>query len=267
MTVCVGAICQDKAAIVVASDRMVTTSMPPIEFEHTKRKIYDITNNCIALTAGNALIPIEIIPKIRAILTKTSMISQIAQNAKDIYQALRAQRAEELFMRPRAISKEIFYSRGASIFPPDLFRAIDHEFSTYNFNFDILLAGIDHEAHLYGITNPGIANCYDTISFHAIGIGYLHAVQVFIAHDYKVSYTVEEAVNIVYAAKKAAESAPGVGLETDISIITSNGINNLGRDVIEELSKIYYEVKKTPADEMKEKSIKLKKMLEKGGQK
>ena len=85
----------------------------------------------------------------------------------------------------------------------------------------------------------------------------------FIAHNYKTSYDIEEAVSIVYAAKKAAEAAPGVGQETDICIITQEGIINLLPEMIAELSKIYNEVRKAPVEEIKEKSKRLKDLLKK----
>lgn len=204
MTVCVGAICNEGDTVIVASDRMMTATMPPIKFEHTKPKIFPISNSCVALTAGNALLPVEIIPQIKALLTKASSIPQIAEQTKNIYQLLRAKHAEDIFLLPRTITKEVFYSRGAAIFPPDLFNAIDRDFTFFNFGFDLMIAGVDQEAHLYGITNPGFASCYDSISFHAIGIGHLHAIQVFIAHKYKTSYDIEEAVSVVYAAKKSS---------------------------------------------------------------
>lgn len=263
MTVCVGAICQDNNVAVVASDRMVTTSMPPIEFEHTKQKIFQISPNCISLTAGNALRPVELIPKLKTILTKIPPISQVAEKTKELYQILRSNQAEDIFLRPRTISKEIFYSRGASFLPPDLFRAIDRDFTSFNYGLDILIAGVDNKAHLYGVSNPGIVNCYDTIGFHAIGIGFLHAIQIFIASSFKTSYNIDEAISIVYAAKRAAEAAPGVGQETDICLVTREQIVDLPEDIIKELANIYDEVRKTPSEEIKEKSQKLHALLTK----
>lgn len=263
MTVCIGAICQNQDVVVVASDRMVTTNMPPIEFEHTKQKIFEVSPNCVLLTAGNALKPVELIPKLKIVLSKKPSLSEISEQTKNLYQALRAAQAEDIFLRPRTISKEIFYSRGASFIPPDLFRAIDRDFTMFNYGLDILVAGVDNEAHLYGVSNPGIANCYDTIGFHAIGIGSLHAIQTFIANGFKTSYNVDEAISIVYEAKRAAEAAPGVGQKTDICLITRDQILQLPGEIIKELAKIYDEVKKSPAEAIKEKSQKLHDLLNK----
>lgn len=63
--------------------------------------------------------------------------------------------------------------------------------------------------------------------------------------------------------KKAAEAAPGVGQETDICIITQDSIINLVPEMIDELSNIYNEVRKSPVEEIKEKSKRLKTLLKK----
>jgi hypothetical protein len=264
MTVCVGAICEDGNTAVLASDRMVTSSFPPIEFEHTKRKIFPLTEYTVALTSGNALKPIKIIPKIKTSLGKNPDVESIAEKAKELYQFLRAEEAEELLFKPRTISKEVFYTRGAGLFPADLFNMIDHEFVRYDYGLELLLVGTDSlGAHIYSIRNPGIADCFDTLGFHAIGVGYLHAIQVFIAHGYKTSYNIEEAINIVYAAKKAAEVAPGVGKETDISLITEGKVIDIDPEIISELSTIYDEARKSPIQEIKEKSDRLKSLISK----
>jgi len=262
MTVCIGAICDDGHTAIIASDRMVTSNYPPIKFEHTRRKIFHLTDYCAALTAGDALKPISIIPKVKAFLGKNPSIESIAEDAKKHYQVLRAEKAEEFFLNPRTITKEVFYTKGAGIFPPDLFNLIDSQFIRFDFGLDLLIVGVDElGAHIYTVRNPGTIDCFNTLGFHAIGVGELHAVQVFIAHRYNKSYTMSEAINIVYAAKKAAEVAPGVGRETDIALIVKSHILNVEPETIKELSKIYSAVTKTPLDEMREKSVKLDKLM------
>jgi 20S proteasome alpha/beta subunit len=265
MTVCIGALCNNGETVIIASDRMVTGNYPPVEFEHTKQKTYQITKQCVMLTAGDALKPIEIILPIKGALfnQKKTTIEFITEKTKELYQKLRAEMAENLYLKPRTITKEVFYNRGIGLFPPDLFRIIDSQFTNYNLRLDLIIAGIDDQgAHVYSVIHPGVKNCYDTIGFHAIGIGQLHSIQTFIAHQYTNSYNLVEALNIVYAAKKAAEVAPGVGNETDISIIDSKfGIVKLTDNIVKELSKIYEEVKVPIKKDLEDKRKKLHKLL------
>lgn len=60
MTICIGAICDNKSKVIVASDRMITASYPPVEFEHGIPKMEKISNTCVALTAGSALAHTEL---------------------------------------------------------------------------------------------------------------------------------------------------------------------------------------------------------------
>lgn len=55
MTICIGAICDEGKKAVATSDRMITITMPPIEYEHAVPKISKISKSCIALTSGSAL--------------------------------------------------------------------------------------------------------------------------------------------------------------------------------------------------------------------
>lgn len=267
MTVCIGAICDDGNTAIVASDRMVTGSYPPIEFEHTQSKIYSLTEYCVALTAGNALKPVEIIQKTIALARETKKppdMETLANRMKGLYQALRAMEAEDVFLRPRTMTVELFYREGTRLLPPDVFAVIDSQFYRYDFGLELLVVGTDFRgAHIYTVRNPGLVDRFDSLGFHAIGVGALHAIQCFIARRYKISYNLEEAVNIVYAAKKVSEVAPGVGRETDIDLIFSDGIVPVDPEIIEELSRIYQKVRKPVTDEIRESSELLKTLLEK----
>lgn len=164
MTVCIGAICNDGGTAILASDRMVTGQYPPIEFEHTRPKIYNLTKSCAALSAGNALKPIEIIAKTKSLLEemgKPPNIELIVEKMKEVYQFLRANEAEESILKPRTMTTELFYTRGISVLPPDLFNVIDNEFARYNFGIELLVVGVDSSAHIHSIVNPGLVNCYD----------------------------------------------------------------------------------------------------------
>jgi len=237
--------------------------MPPIEFEHTKQKIFPLSSTCVALTAGNALRPIEIIPRIQATIAKNSGTAEIANNAKNIYQVLRADHAEDAILKPRSITKEIFYTQGANIFPVGLFQAIDNDFALYRYNLNLLITGVDGGGgHIFSVSDPGVCHCFDSIGFHATGVGDLHATQVFIAHRYKISYSINEAINIVYAAKKAAEVAPGVGSATDMLIINQNEVAQLHDEVMSEIENIYSTESISPIDQITNKTTRLNKFIE-----
>jgi len=246
VTVCIGAICENGEAAVVASDRMVTSQYPPIEFEHTKSKIYHLSGYCIAMPAGDALKPIEVIPKsITAIgdQRRSPPIEQVVDIVKSWYQFRRMANAEERILKPRTINSQTFYERGIAIFPRDIFGFLDQELANFNYGLELLIAGLDSDgAHIYHIFNPGMSSCYDTIGFHAIGVGQLHAFQTVIAHRYSVSCNLMDCLNVVYVAKKASEVAPGVGKETDMAMIKDGQIIPITPEMVIALDNTYNEV-------------------------
>jgi 20S proteasome alpha/beta subunit len=65
MTICIASVCEKKY-VIVAADRMITVTLPNIEYEQTTPKITQITNNCVAATAGSALAYTPIFREARA---------------------------------------------------------------------------------------------------------------------------------------------------------------------------------------------------------
>ncbi len=266
MTVCIAAICENRRLAIVASDRMLTISYPPVKFDHTESKIFPVNSHCLALFAGEGLKAPELISKIRASLVGNPSTQMVVDVTKELYQASRIEEAEELFLIPRTIDRNDLYRRGINI-PADLFNLIDRQLSEHDYGLELLISGCDDSgAHVYSVRNPGVADCFDLLGFTAIGVGYLYAMQVFIAHSYKVSFNTVEALNIVFAAKKAAEVAPGVGQGTDLALISENGFEFLDSVTLDELCKIYDETKPSPFEEIKKKSDRLIQLLQKRSQ-
>ena len=57
-----------------------------------------------------------------------------------------------------------------------------------------------------------------------------------------------ETVFRVYASKRRAEAAPGVGLDTDMAVISAAGIHGLTDEELEQLRKIYEEFQSATTD-------------------
>lgn len=267
MTICVSAICNGGEHAVVATDRMITASFPPIKFEHTRPKIHKLCEYCVVMTAGDALRPMEVIPKSTAVVADQKnppLVDAIVDIVKNWYQFHRMARAEELFLKPRTIDAKTFYSQGSTIFPRDVFGYLDETFTSFDYGLDMLLAGVDSKgAHIYSIHNPGVSNCYDTLGFHAIGIGQMYAVQAFIARRYDLSCDLAECLQVVYAAKKTAEAAPGVGTDTDVSILGGDTVHSLDQSFVKNLENIYTKVTKPRGTEIKKAIEMLNKAIEK----
>jgi len=247
MTVCIAAINQEDKLIAFATDRMVTATFPPIEFEHSLPKSTPINDYCIALSAGDALIGKEIFDAVKQTAGETGRsIAQIAEHTKEIYQRKRLQILEAMHLRSRGLNHKIFIEAGSKILPPQMYAQIDHAFATFMLQVEAIITGIDESGpSIYGIRNPGLVVCYNSIGFHAIGTGSMHAL-VSLIETYNPKSSEVETMYSVFRAKKIAEVAPGVGHETDI------GIGNINRkikffskntEIIKKFNELYKEEK------------------------
>jgi hypothetical protein len=66
-------------------------------------------------------------------------------------------------------------------------------------------------------------------------------MQSMIGFAHTATAELKETVFRVYASKRRAETAPGVGNDTDVWIVRASGVRVLDQDVIEELAELYKE--------------------------
>ena len=256
MTVCLGALCvgadgTDASAVVVASDRMVTMG-GITEFEHEVPKVTQIGDRIVALAAGDALRGAQLINELRRdVHHGAQQLQNVAATAAALYAALRRQQIESEILSPRGITMQQFYQGLQQAMLPQLVINIDNLIGTFNYNLEVLIAGADDSgAHLYAITNPGGSyNDFQPIGYAAIGSGALHAVQSLIGMRQTPLRSLHETVFNVYASKRRAEAAPGVGRETDVVIIQANAITRVEQPVLQQLDTLYQEYQR-PVEEM-----------------
>jgi 20S proteasome alpha/beta subunit len=103
----------------------------------------------------------------------------------------------------------------------------------------ILLAGVDSEARIYYICDPGTYSSYDEIGFFCPGMGKEQAESTFVWYDFSPEQKLSEVLFIAFEAKKRAKAAGSVGKMTDGWIIDKGGCHAIARETIDELEKIY----------------------------
>lgn len=77
------------------------------------------------------------------------------------------------------------------------------------------------------------------MGFAAIGIGAWHAKSGLMQAGYHNSLAFAPALAAAFAAKRSAQVAPGVGVNTDIHIITKNGFFRLWPEVDQKVHNLY----------------------------
>lgn len=254
MTVCIAALCNNAKSIIVVSDRMITATYPPVEFEHGIPKLEIICPSCVVLTAGDALAHADLCRNVREAISSISRprTAQITEQVRRGYITQRLEAIEQLFFAPRGWALQDFYGRLIGALPTDLAVTIDNQIATYDYGLTIIIAGVDtDQAHIYGLRHPGMVDCYDSIGYHAIGIGSIHAISSLIANGYLPTTGVKMAIYLVYEAKRNAESAPGVGKDTDMAILRESECQNITPEQISALEQIYDSRRMRQTDEFR----------------
>lgn len=243
MTICLGALCRDgeESRAVVATDRMVT--FPGfIEFEHAMPKMQQASTRAIAMTAGDTLVGTRIAQEVAQALTGTPPVLEIAQRLAAQYDVTRTLRMEQQLLAPRGLDFQSFYDRHATLNGQITF-AIDQQMQQYNLGVEFLLAGADDTGvHIYSVHNPGRPELlHDVIGYAALGSGGIHAIQSMIGFGHSPNADYQETVFRAYASKRRSEVAPGVGSDTDMAVISTDGIHRLSDDELAQLRTIYEE--------------------------
>lgn len=243
MTIGIGAICANETCLVLAADTMVTNQALSLEFEHQNQKMTQLSETCVALTAGDALAHTELFGIVRGTITQLRQPSVvgIVDQIKEAYQSIRRIQIEERILKPKGFENLSEFYQMQSRLIPDVAMSTQMQIEQYTYGLEILVAGVSNgQARLYGISDPGTSYCFDSIGFHAIGSGAPHALNTLITRDANSSVGLEDTLMIVYEAKKISERAPGVGSNlTDIIFMNPTATAIIPRDRMGDLGKIH----------------------------
>ena len=242
MTIGIGIICARESCVVLASDTMVTHQALSLEFEHENQKVTKLSENCLALTAGDALAHTELFGSVKSSISQLRQPSVvgIVEQIKNTYQALRLKQIEERILKPKGIENIPHFYQIQTGLIQDVALNTQMQIDQYKYGLEILVAGVDNgQAHIYGIGDPGTSYCFDSIGFHAVGSGAPHALNALIARGASSQVEFNQALMIVYEAKKISERAPGVGSNvTDISFMNTSSTKTLPRNSVVHLEEI-----------------------------
>jgi hypothetical protein len=178
-------------------------------------------------------------------------VADIAQALGQGFGAARGQKLEQQRLSLRGLTLQTFYANHTSL-NQNIVALLDNQMSQYNLGLELLLAGVDPSgAHIYSVMHPGPPeNLHDTIGYAAVGSGTIHALQSLIGFGHSADAEYHQTVFRVYAAKRRSEVAPGVGLDTDMAVISGSGIHWLTVDELQQLSEIYDEYEKATSTEL-----------------
>ncbi len=239
MTICIAAIGKEEdnnEAIVFATDHMVT--LPQVgQFEMPVEKYRKITDNTIAMLAGETLLFHDIIEDCKNNCSFDQMKEKIRKRMFDI----REERIQKQLLDTFKMTyNDVLTLLKSPLQNPFAMNIMDF-ISKYSLNTLIILMGFENnQAQIVEITESKVAETRD-IGFDAIGSGGMQAINTLLFQKHSKNDSVSMTIYDVYKAKRNAEVAVGVGKETDMMILRESGIEKIDEERVRILAQIYDE--------------------------
>jgi hypothetical protein len=232
-------------AVITMSDRQITAA--DIEFEPNTAKVCTLAPNVLLLIAGDYPTHSEAIRRTQRQLVGSGINDPTA--IADIYaahvKAVKAEQAARLYLSPVWLDKESFLAKQSDL-APDLLHKLTDQLQGYRGeDTEAIITGVSgNDAFVYVVDqNTNVIN-YSDVGFAAIGIGAWHAKSQMMRAAFTRRWFYTATVGLTYAAKKAAEIAPGVGEETDAYLITRAGCEELFSPFFEKTKEMYEDYEK-----------------------
>jgi hypothetical protein len=129
---------------------------------------------------------------------------------------------------------------------PQLILELAEKLAGQRLDVEVIFTGWDlNGAHIYHVGESGHEVCCDGTGFVAIGSGSRQFETQFMLSRYDRYWTFQQALLLMYSAKKRAEVSPGVGTETDLFIIGPERFVPIDAPTIKVLDDYYREWEST----------------------
>lgn len=250
LTVCVAAI-SENTMIFGAADRMLTAG--DIQFEPPDIKIMRLTSSIAIMIAGDSALHSEIFQSVYKVIyerlevepSEWITVKEVAELYSQFYNEVRQKCAERVILAPFGLTTETFLTRQVNM-STDFVRQLGTELINFNAgDVEAIVTGVDQAGpHIWVVKNEDIT-CYDKAGFAAIGVGEWHSKSSFMFSRHVRFRKFSQTLLLTYAAKKRAEVAPGVGVNTDMFTIgpALGTFTWIDDDILEGLEVIYQKVR------------------------
>jgi hypothetical protein len=235
-----------------------------VQFQPSSSKIWQLTNSICMMSAGDIGLQTEIFTQmqkaiaiaIKAAPTEWQRVEDMAELYRKAYFEIKRRRAEREILTPFGLDSDSFLSRQTAMHS-DLVSKISMELIGYKMpkvaaivagNNPSIIDPTSVTAHIFVIEN-GNLSCSDKVGFACIGAGAWHANSTMMLAGHTPSTPIPKGLLAVYAAKKRAEVAPGVGTETDTFVVTAvlGGYSTLRDEIRDGVFKAHADLTKNMA--------------------
>jgi 20S proteasome alpha/beta subunit len=218
MTVCIAGLANNDRGVILASDKMISKQMPPIEYEHEIDKIVQVFPNFYVLIAGTVNNAVDIVEKAKSSIKEADPYYKKFDKFKEAYTSYRKGKIEDVILGTQGFSSIIDFQQRQNSLNKEVVMNIQNLIANANLQTLMILVALEnHKCYVKVLNHPG--DLINPLEYAVIGSGDLHATQSLISARYKKSEDVDTATYLVFEAKKRAEVAPGVGVMTDMIVL------------------------------------------------
>ncbi len=227
-------------AAIVISDRMITVG--DIQYEPNQVKFGALCDNVFLSIAGDYALHSQAFKETRSHLKgrKTASPYDVATIYGRCIQRIKHKEAEDLYLAPLGMNMDTFISQQRELSETFVENVINQMQSYKGDDVEALIVGLENNsAQLYHVDSRGTCLCLDDVGYGVIGSGAWHARSFLTQISYSNTTPYVQALAAVFAAKKAAEAAPGVGTVSDIYLITRFGCERIIPETAEKLEELH----------------------------
>ena len=273
MTVCVVGLCNFNYApqgkpddlgvvAIMASDRMIT--FDDVQYEPDQLKVAQLVNGSVLLIAGDYTLHSEAIKKVQHGFRGKEGVLPIdaALTYGRTIQDIKRRRAEDIYLAPLGLNTDLLNAQQKEMSATMASTLIEQMQNYQGEDVESLVVGVEAglqgetRASIYHIDTRGSVTCADDVGFAAIGSGAWHARSQLMQARYTKSFYYYPALATLFSAKKAADTSPGVGSKTDITVLFKSGPESLLNENLNKMEELYSDfVKKR--QELADETVKL----------
>jgi hypothetical protein len=256
LTVCVVGLCNFNYApqgqpddwgvvAIMASDRMITFG--DVQYEPDQLKVAQLVKGSMLLIAGDCTLHSEAIKKVQHGFRGREGVLPIdaALTYGRTIQDIKRRRAEDIYLAPLGLNADLLNAQQKEMSATMVSTLIEQMQNYLGEDVEGLVVGMEVgmqgeiRASIYHIDTRGSVTCADDVGFAAIGSGAWHARSQLMQARYTKSFYYYPALATLFAAKKAADTSPGVGSRTDITVLFKSGPESLLSENLNKMEELY----------------------------
>jgi 20S proteasome alpha/beta subunit len=247
MTVCIAGLADNKRAVIMASDNMITKQMPPVEYEHKELpKIIKIDPSFYVLVAGAVNNAMAVIDLAKDQINRDEGHLSKFDKMCSCFKQYRLQKIESVILSANGFASLKEFCLLQPQLNNNITISMQNMIERFNLNIEMILVAVaDKKCYIRFLGHPG--DLFDPLEYATIGSGGLQATQSLISAKYSYKEDINTSAYLIFEAKKKAEVTPGVGEMTDMIVLYHKdddklSVKTISDEEIKKLKKVYDKV-------------------------